>query len=75
MASWTGVTPRRLPKETSGGLWARVTWATTEALYGSNCEMDGTEATRADQRPAPSAMADSSLKLDRPPAAGSLALA
>nr|CAI9705380.1 unnamed protein product [Rangifer tarandus platyrhynchus] len=35
--------------------------------------MDGTEATRADQRPAPSAMADSSLKLDRPPAAGSLA--
>ena len=56
-----------------GGLWTRVAWATTEALYGSNCKMDGTEATGADQRPAPSAMADSSLKLGRPPAGSSLA--
>ena len=50
-----------------------MAWATTEALYGSNCEMDGTEATQADQWPAPSAMAYSSLKLGCPPAAGSLA--
>ena len=56
-----------------GGLWARVAWATTKALYSSNCEMDGTEATGADQQPVPSAMAYSSLKLGRPPAAGSLA--
>lgn len=54
------------------GLWARVAWATTEALCGSSCEVDGTEVTQADQWPAPSTMAYSSLKLGHPPAAGSL---